>query len=564
MKSKKNLIMCIIAGIISCSYTLTAGAGSFSDTNILKSGLLISDDGNSSVNLLDYNTNNDNVVNVLDLCRAKRDLMEKYQVTSQYVTIEAAGPWISADNRSLTVPVKIKGNSLGVSNISFDIKYNDWYFTLADVYASSRGSVSFSKESGNVHYTAPGGVNLTSEGIFVYLVFSTADYVPDAMYNVRLNNIHAAMLENGSARELTAEECSSSAKLSFTYGNEKDNPFTEPALDEPDITEPPAETTPVTTVVTTVSEKVTKPPKQDELYFSLNNAEISSDGRHLKIPVYMDMNSRGLGSFSTVVKYDRSKFKLASVERGDFDGYGYVGGNSDNAVFSMNNGQNISQRSGIIAWLDFEINGNPDSKEYSFELTDINASYYENWNQKKVDRYQNKSEIYRFSFDGTAPSVTEVTEETTVTTTAAPEETTEPVPETSENPGHADPSVNAENIELEGLEMIQQWRRELNLPEFVPNQILFECADIRISDLKQSYSSTRPDGSTRKELLTQMNAPNAISSSEFHCRGFKSAESMLSQFKLTVAKVPGHSVESKDFSYIGIGYSDGYWCVILT
>ena len=575
MKKRKRFFICVLTGILACSGCLTASADSTADAGKLKSGLLLNERNNYQYNIFDYNTNNDQSVNVLDLCRSKAYVLEKNKKTTQSINISCLRPWVTSDGSIITIPVNIKGNTEGVSSLSFYIEYNNWYFKLDSAY-SSYGQVSYSSVNDYVQFTAYDGKNVTEECNIVYLVFSTVPDVPYSTYEFNLSDIQGTVLgSDGNQRELSDEEYNSDyARLQYTFsrGNSR-----------PDVTTTPSNTTVVTTssaTETTVSQ--TEPQSGDKLSFSMDNAELSSDGKRLRIPVYMQKNTTGLYSFNAIVKYDTDKFSLNGVTQGDFSGYGYVGGNKDNAVFNTFNNQNIYENSGVIAYLEFDINNGTGSGVYEFELTDIKAYYSENWNQQEVpqDKRNDRSEVYRYSFESGSVTTT-VTPQTTVTTTVT---TTTPVTTTTTaittttpweppvttttttpwKPPAAEPSVSADSIELEALEMIQAWRRELNLSELIPNQTLFDCADIRTADLKQSYSATRPDGSTRKELLMQMGAPNSISSSEFYCRGYKSASAMISQFKSTVIKAPGHSVEDGSFVYIGIGYSDGYWSVILT
>ena len=575
MKKRKRFFICVLTGILACSGCLTASADSTADAGKLKSGLLLNERNNYQYNIFDYNTNNDQSVNVLDLCRSKAYVLEKNKKTTQSINISCLRPWVTSDGSIITIPVNIKGNTEGVSSLSFFIEYNNWYFKLDSAY-SSYGQVSYSSVNDYVQFTAYDGKNVTEECNIVYLVFSTVPDVPYSTYEFNLSDIQGTVLgSDGNQRELSDEEYNSdyaSLQYTFSRGNSR-----------PEVTTTPPNTTVGTTssaTETTVSQ--TEPQSGDKLSFSMDNAELSSDGKRLRIPVYMQKNTTGLFSFNAIVKYDTDKFSLNGVTQGDFSGYGYVGGNKDNAVFNTFNNQNINENSGVIAYLEFDINNGTGSGVYEFELTDIKAYYSENWNQQEVpqDKRNDRSEVYRYSFEGGSVTTT-VTPQTTVTTTVT---TTTPVTTTTTaittttpweppvttttttpwKPPAAEPSVSADSIELEALEMIQAWRRELNLSELIPNQTLFDCADIRTADLKQSYSATRPDGSTRKELLMQMGAPNSISSSEFYCRGYKSASAMISQFKSTVIKAPGHSVEDGSFVYIGIGYSDGYWSVILT
>lgn len=571
MKKRKRFFICVLTGILACSGCLTASADSTADAGKLKSGLLLNERNNYQYNIFDYNTNNDQSVNVLDLCRSKAYALEENKKTTQSINISCLRPWVTSDGSIITIPVNIKGNTEGVSSLSFFIEYNNWYFKLDSAY-SSYGQVSYSSVNDYVQFTSYDGKNVTEECNIVYLVFSTVPDVPYSTYEFNLSDIQGTVLDtDGTQRELSDKEYNSdSATLKYAFSRESAPSVTVTAL-ETTVTDPP-ETTPVSW---------TEPPAEDKLSFNLDNAELSSDGRRLKIPVYMQMNTTGLCSLNTIVRYDTNRFSLIGVSQGDFSGYGYVGGNKDNAVFNTFNSENISSNSGVIAYFEFDINEGAGSGVYEFELTDIKAYYSENWNQQEVpqDKRNDRSEVYRYSFKGGSVTTT-VTEQTTVTTTATTTSDTTtttavttttpwepPVTTTTTTPWKppaTEPSVSADSIELEALEMIQAWRRELNLSELIPNQTLFDCADIRTADLKQSYSATRPDGSTRKELLMQMGAPNSISSSEFYCRGYKSASAMISQFKSTVIKAPGHSVEDGSFVYIGIGYSDGYWSVILT
>ena len=113
MNNRKSLFLCILAGIMSCTYSMTASAGSFVNGGQLKNGLLLMEMDNGNYHIADYNTNDDNVVNVLDLCRVKSSLFTKDQPEKQNIYISSAGPWISDDQSKITVPVRITGNVVG-------------------------------------------------------------------------------------------------------------------------------------------------------------------------------------------------------------------------------------------------------------------------------------------------------------------------------------------------------------------------------------------------------------------------------------------------------------------
>ena len=245
-------------------------------------------------NIFDYNTNNDQSVNVLDLCRSKAYVLEKNKKTTQSINISCLRPWVTSDGSIITIPVNIKGNTEGVSSLSFYIEYNNWYFKLDSAY-SSYGQVSYSSVNDYVQFTAYDGKNVTEECNIVYLVFSTVPDVPYSTYEFNLSDIQGTVLgSDGNQRELSDEEYNSDyARLQYTFsrGNSR-----------PDVTTTPSNTTVVTTssaTETTVSQ--TEPQSGDKLSFSMDNAELSSDGKRLRIPVYMQKNTTGLYSFNAII-----------------------------------------------------------------------------------------------------------------------------------------------------------------------------------------------------------------------------------------------------------------------
>lgn len=508
MKNRKGIFFSILAGMLSCTYCMTASADSYVNGGILKNGLLTVD----TVNLSEYNTNDDNVINVIDLVRVKNRILKSNIAEKQYVTFECEGPWMSADKSKLTVPVIVKGNKTGISATSFKVEYDNWYFELVDVYPSSDGQTAFSKENDVVQYTSPDGENMRSEGYLLYLEFSVSPMVPEDKYDIEITDVQCAMKgSDGKSVSLKSDEYKNGTLLSFDFFREK--------VTEPPVTVPvPEETTVVTTTTaattTTVTEpKTPEPPKSDKLNFSLDNAEVVSDGRQLKIPVYMDVNERGLNSLNMNVKYDQNKFSLTGVEFNGFDGYGYIAGNKDNAVLTMNNGQNISQRSGIMAYLKFDINGGTDSKTYDFELRDIKAYYSENWNQKPIDKLENKSKVYKYSLSGenitTEPPVETIspfdtTTVTTTITTVVQEPVTTTVMTTAQIPVTTAAPSSGYKLSDEQMWFIDQantYRTSNGKPQLKIFEKAFKAADERAKMLKESFKEDLPDGRNFKWVL---------------------------------------------------------------
>ncbi len=570
---------------MSCSYTMTASAGSFVNGGQLKNGLLIRERNNGNYHIADYNTNDDNVVNVLDLCRVKAGLFTKDKPEKQNIYIKSSGPWISDDKSQITVPVQINGNVLGVSAVSFRVAYNSWFFTLTNAYSSNNAKVSFSKGADQVQYSAPGGRNLSSEGYFVYLVFDVASSVPAGKYDIELDDIQAAMnTKDGKVKEISKEECNIDDRLVFDFVRE------EPVITT--VTDPVVTTvtTTVTTVpettaapVTTVTKAETKPepPKSDELSFYMDNAELSGDGRKLKVPVYMNGNKEGICNFNTIVKYDRNKFALTGIERGEYEGWGYITGNGDNAVFNTNNNANIKANSGVIAYLNFDVRDGADQNSYRFELTDIKAAKSENWNQKNIDKCRKNSEVYEFKFDGSTPvttpvpdittavttTITEPPVTTTVTTVTEPPVTT--VTTVTEAPAQTDPpqeNADLESVEKEAIDLLNNYRKDKSLRQLKASAAICKAADEIAKELSIAFDINRV-GSTNG--IRSMIQANGVSVSSLNYVYF-ATETTASEVLRDTLKFKDSNFDNASYDKIGIGhyydpnsqYKD-YWIVIV-
>ena len=567
---------------MSCSYTMTASAGSFVNGGQLKNGLLIRERDNGNYHIADYNTNDDNVVNVLDLCRVKAGLFTKDKPEKQNIYINCSGPWISDDKSQITVPVRISGNVLGVSAVSFRVAYNSWFFTLTNAYSSNNAKVSFSMGADQVQYSAPGGRNLSSEGYFVYLVFDVASSVPAGKYDIELDDIQAAMnTKDGKVKEISKEECNIDDRLTFDFYRE------EPVITT--VTDPVVTT--VTTTVTTVPETtaapvttVTKaePPKSDELSFYMDNAELSGDGRKLKVPVYMNGNREGICNFNTIVKYDRNKFALTGIERAEYEGWGYITGNGDNAVFNTNNNTNIKANSGVIAYLNFDVRDGADQNSYRFELTDIKAAKTENWNQKNIDKCRKNSEVYEYKFDGSTPAATTVSQITTAVTTTiteppvtttvttvteppvtTPKVTDPPVVVTTPSPAPDDFQYDIEPVKEQIAELINSERAAAGKPTLKFNKRLCAAADKRSEELAVLWDTARPNGGTLNDLFREYGVNVLI---EGHVYASTSANDA-SRVKSMIDKTKLSSFDSSSYNSIGIGHvnigGSHYWTVIV-
>lgn len=303
MKIKRKTVISLIAASLACSCGMTAGAGTVNRDMLIR-GLLMREDNSSQYRIMDYNTNGDNRVNVIDLCRVLKDDLYGGDYTRQYIRIEPAAPSDSGQQMdNLIIPVKIQGNYNGVSAVSFNIEYDKKYFTLRDAYASDGGSLTFSKRNGSAQYTASDG-RYSSEGEFIYFVFSPASEVPASVYNFKLNNIRCVVQENsGVPRTLSSEECPLSTECSFNFMWPVNMPVatttvlvTEPPVTEPPVTEPPATEPPVTTTVTTKPPVIATPIPKDIEYDNIDDlerqvAELIIQDRKQRLGVTVTLNN---------------------------------------------------------------------------------------------------------------------------------------------------------------------------------------------------------------------------------------------------------------------------------
>ena len=504
MKRYISVFLSLLVGSTCCTDYIGVGADRIEDIRLLKEGLLISEYGNDQYNIFEYNTNDDDSVNVLDLCRYKKKVLDGSTAVSQSIVFSCMTPLVSSDKSELTVPVCIQGNTAGISAFSFNAGY-DRYFELEKVY-SNYGEVSFSAQNGYVQFSSFNGENIKTEDKIVYLKFRVDNEVPYDEYKFYLDNIQGVMMNpDGSHRELTDSECRPYTDVQFFIFSK-------------------TEVTTVTTLeTTTVSPVTTK--ENSVMDFSLDNARLSDDGKRLMIPVYMNHNMTGICAVNMNVEYDMKSFSLTGVSSGDYDGYGYVAGNRDNAVFNTYNSQNIFENSGIIAWLEFEVNDRTASAVYDFSLVNIKAYYSENWNQSQIpsDRYLDRSDKYRYSFETvttTTPVTTTPVTTTSVTTTpvtttpvTTTSVTTTPVTTTSVTTTSvtttttttttSSPPVEAdylESMEKEAVSMINSFRAENGVSVLETDELMCKAARIRANELARDFDSDRDPVSVFAEV----------------------------------------------------------------
>lgn len=544
MNFKKIISVCVSTAMLSSSAILPAGAEKPVDINGMKARLLCQEKDNIS----DYNTNDDDVVNVFDFCRAKKVILEGAEVQGT-VKLKISKARVTTDKSTIVVPVRIDMESIGISSVQFSVGYDSRYFSLVDAYSAGMGgSVAFSEDEGIVQFLTGGGENISGKGELLYLEFSAADNVPHDNYEFVLSGIQASALgTDNKPRELTAEECPDKSDV-YTLLYER-----VPVVTTVTTTTEPA--------VVTTEEITTIDNRYDLLSFAMDRAELSADKKRLVVPVYMNKNTIGISGVTMNIKYDSSAFSLVNVRRGDFEGYGYITGNRDMAVYMSNNIQNINTSDGLIAYLEFDVLSGISSGTYEFGLYNIKAKTTDkNWTQRELTEEEclTQSGAYMYSFDGS--DVTAVTSETTivtttvstepvtttiitttipepttvittttpepvttVTTTVTPEPTTTTVTTTTPEPTSTTtvtttmkPVVTTTTIttvlaEIEELEialadLVNKDREEAGLSTLVMDNNLCVAADIRAKELTELFDINRPNGGSDYDIFRETGA----------------------------------------------------------
>lgn len=553
MKNKKSLFVCVFASSLILTNSIIANADSIIDAGVLKKGLL---GEKFDSDIQNYNTNNDRNVNVLDMCRVKKGILDNSPVIKETVKFKIGNVSVGSNGSTLIIPVVITGNSLGVSAVQMKVEYNSSYFTLENVRDGDiGGSVVYSKYNNNIQYLSPNTSNLTTEGNIFYMEFSVAQDVPYNEYEFVFTDIHASTLpSDGITRDLNSSECQERSNVSTVWFEHK-----------------PPVTNPTTSII------------ENDAEFYMTNAEMDSSSRKLRIPIYVTNNKLGISALSAKVSYDRNNFSLVNITTGSFGGFGYVTGNRDEAVFMANNMQNITASDGIIAYLEFDVL-NDTNGEFDFELNNITAKYTENWNQKSLNVPSSLQYTYTYhNAQVTEPPVTTIvtapwttvitTEATTVpitttvtTTTTAPVTTT--VTTTTTAPvtttvvtTTTGPVSEFREEQLWILEEINKYRSSHNMKNMDINLKACKAADMRSELLEQSYNAeTLPDGRNFKWTLYDNNISPYCISQFIDTSATK--EEMVSKYLNTA----GSLLTNELFEYVGIGHyvgSDGrnYWTI---
>lgn len=140
---------------------------------------------------------------------------------------------------------------------------------------------------------------------------------------------------------------------------------------------------------------------------------------------------------------------------------------------------------------------------------------------------------------------------------SAPETKPETKPET--------PEISVQSYAEQVVALVNEERAKVNLPALTMSAELNSAADIRAAETVQSFSHTRPDGSSFSSVLTE-NGISYRGAGENIAWGQKTPEEVVSAWMSS----DGHraNILNKNFSTIGIGYhlnnSTPYWVQLFT
>ena len=477
MKKIKQVSICIFTSMAILSNCIVVNAETHETVidvmHCLKNFILTEPDEHS-YNYSNYDINRDNKVNVLDMCRLKNSILNNTESdisiypettvttgvseTTTNNQIKKAGFEISdaeidSDSSTVTVPIRLKNNTIGISAVQMNISYDKSYFTLQSVYAGDfNGGWSVSRDKKYIQFSEVNAHNIKSDGIIGYVEFSVLPDTPAGNYEFSLSEIQASTLPEGAVqRVLTDEECQRSSDkyiLNFkgsgtVTARPSDTVITNPTTDKVTTTTMTKVTTTekITTTgrITTPEETTTtkpstaKPvPEIKQVAFKIgNDIEVSSDNRIITVPIELKNNTIGISACQMNLDYSLRYFKLVDVYAGDFNG-SWIKSKSGNTVqFSEVSAHNITE-DGIIGYLEFEVTPGTPAGIYNFSLSAIQASTLPEGAVQRVltdDECLRSSDVINLNFSGlnivtTKPSATTVTTSATTAKTTLPETTT--------------------------------------------------------------------------------------------------------------------------------------------
>jgi len=480
LKKIKQVSMCVFTSMAVFSNCIIVNAETHETVIDVMNGLkncILTEPDDHNYNYSNYDINRDNNVNVLDMCRFKNSILNNResdisvypettvttsvsQTTPQHETrkseFEIADAEIDSDGSTVTVPIRLKNNTIGISALQMNISYNKSYFTLKKVYAGDfNGSWSVSRDKRYIQFSEENAHNITSDGIIGYVEFSVLPDTPAGNYDFSLSEIQASTLPEGAVqRVLTDKEC---FELSDTYSlnfNGSHIVTTKPAdttittSTTPEITTTSETTT--TAEITTLPETTTPPettttkvtttdsvPEFKPVAFEIgSDIEVSSDNKIITVPIELKNNTIGISACQMDLNYSLRYFKLVNVYAGDFSG-SWSKSRSGNCVqFSEVNAHNITE-DGIIGYLEFEVTPGTPAGMYKFSLSTIQASTLpEGAVQRQLtgDECQTECGDYFLNFGGlsiietttkqTTTKVTTIPKQTTTKVTTTPKQTT--------------------------------------------------------------------------------------------------------------------------------------------
>lgn len=239
MKKKLRLFSAVCSAVI-LSYSIvqlgTASGEVSSNSEKLKSLLLMD---MKTDNYTIYDTNSDNSVNVLDLCRRKRDILYRTHAEFQIRNAE-----VNYTDRTVRIPVFIENTPASVTGASMKIEYDHERFSLEQVYSAGKGRW---MQSGNdmIEFYGDNGAYLTGNETAAYLQFRIKGDMQSAEHQFALSGIISSVIsESGSVRKLTNDECPERSETRV-YINQIITTTVPPVTQPPvTVTTAPPETTP--------------------------------------------------------------------------------------------------------------------------------------------------------------------------------------------------------------------------------------------------------------------------------------------------------------------------------
>ena len=116
-------------------------------------------------------------------------------------------------------------------------------------------------------------------------------------------------------------------------------------------------------------------------------------------------------------------------------------------------------------------------------------------------------------------------------------------------------------VEEELIRLINDYRVENGLEPLVRSEVLMECADIRVQEIKVKFAHTRPDGTSSGTVVKEVTGLNYVCTENCGI-GRYSAEQQFDAWKNSY--VHNATMLNQDLRMVGVGFDKSGGCFVMT